>query len=272
MNKRLTLLAMLSVLVIGGIISSFFSDPIQNALTLKMPAISSSNTTDTEQKKASQTPMGPTVGSQHPTPSIQAQPMQVNALAQDTFQRNNQQLWGNASDGNSWGGDANTIGVFSINNATGQIAHGNGAVDATLGPEQSNVDVLIRGSVNYFGSGANLGVVLRWSNAQNWYKAFVDGQSLTILKSVKGVSSQLRTIPFAAQGGRMYAIRFRAIGAMLFVRAWRSDMQEPNQWMIVTSDLNLTSGKAGIRVVLVPDTVMSMTSFVTTPAHLPASL
>src|SRR5436305_7320594 len=42
-------------------------------------------------------------------------------IAQDTFQRANQSLWGVSSDGHLWSGDANTSKDFSINGNVGQI-------------------------------------------------------------------------------------------------------------------------------------------------------
>src|SRR5207249_8070959 len=49
------------------------------------------------------------------TPSVTPSPSPTpgSILAQDTFQRPNQAHWGAASDGQTWGGDANTLSVFS---------------------------------------------------------------------------------------------------------------------------------------------------------------
>jgi len=93
-------------------------------------------------------------------------------LAQDTFHRPNQSLWGTASDGHVWGGEANTSTLFSITNNAGQVANGTGPHDAVLGPTAANAEVLFAGSVNTF-SGANMGAVLRWTDTNNWYKAYI---------------------------------------------------------------------------------------------------
>ncbi len=64
----------------------------------------------------------------HPSPSPTVtmtpppSPTPGSILAQDTFQRPNQALWGTASDGHTWGGDANTVSVFSIVNTTGRYS------------------------------------------------------------------------------------------------------------------------------------------------------
>jgi hypothetical protein len=257
MHRRLFLILII-LLIIGGTIAGLFTNSIHMALTIPMSAMMGIN--------------GNGQQSTGVTPSAQAKPRQAIILARDTFQRGNQSLWGRASDGSAWGGDANTLNIFSIKDNTGKIAHGNGAVEAILGPKQDNVDVLVSGTINQFGNEANLGVLLRWTNAQNWYKAYIDGQYLGILKSVNGESSQVITIPFAAQAGQAYSIRFSAIGAMLFVKAWRSDQQEPAQWMIINSDRELTSGQTGVRVFLASDTIIHIKSFITVPANLTPSL
>ena len=79
---------------------------------------------------------------------------------QDTFQRPNQALWGTASDGHTWGGDANTLSAFSILNNTGQISNRNGVYNAVLGSTATDAEVLFTGSMSSY-SNTNLGAVLR---------------------------------------------------------------------------------------------------------------
>src|SRR5438270_1007608 len=69
-------------------------------------------------------------------------------LAQDTFLRANQTLWGVASDGQRWGADAMSSQSFAIVNHTGQVANGNGIYDAVLGPHTANAEVVFTGSMN----------------------------------------------------------------------------------------------------------------------------
>ncbi|WP_126601510.1 hypothetical protein [Dictyobacter aurantiacus] len=267
MNRRLLAITLLIMLVIGGLVAGLFSGPIQKALTTQM------TTMNTAQGQAS--PALPAKGTQQVRPmqtpnagNMQniTSPAQTNVLAQDTFQRTNQLFWGQASDGRKWQGDANTSKVFSIVGSTGQIANGQGTVNAVLGPVSDNANALLSGSVNQFGNGVNLGVLLRWTDGHNWYKALIDGEHLSILKRVNGQSTQVRTVPFQAQNGRVYTIRFQAIGAMLFAKAWRADLPEPARWMITLSDPDLKNGQAGLRVVIQPTTVMSITSFQAVPA------
>src|SRR5436309_10748829 len=82
-----------------------------------------------------------------------AQVLQATILAQDTFQRANQALWGAASDGQSWEGDANKLAAFSIH-TSGQIANNRGQggqiYNALIGPASENVNLVVSGSVDPF--------------------------------------------------------------------------------------------------------------------------
>src|SRR6266700_2459089 len=97
------------------------------------------------------------------TPSPTASPSPGTTLAQDTFQRANQQHWGQASDGQTWGADANTSSVFSISNNAGQLSNGGSVYHAVLGPVATNAEVIFSGSMSSF-TNANLGAILRWTD------------------------------------------------------------------------------------------------------------
>ena len=109
--------------------------------------------------------------------------------------------------------------------------------------------------------------MLRWSDTNNWYKALIDGNSLTVLKRVNGVTTQLGTIHFPASDNTSYTLHFRAIGATLYASAWPSNQMAPAQWMLVVSDMSLTNGLGGIRVVEQPTTVIQVSSFLETAAY-----
>jgi hypothetical protein len=186
----------------------------------------------------------------------------TNLLAQDTFQRQNQRLWGTASDGRIWNGDASTAGnIFTVNANMGQIANGQGTFNALLGPSSTNSEALLAGSVSDFAGGTNLGVVLRWSDDNNWYKLLLDGAHVSILKRVHGESVTLRSVPFKAQTAVIYMLRFRVVGVMLFARVWRSDAAEPKNWQMTVSDTALALGQDGVRVLTQKNTVMNITAF-----------
>ncbi len=255
MSKRAILAICIATLIVAGLSAGVFANSIERALTL--PVI--------QKKTARVLTIRPTM---LVTPTS-APPTQLpsNILAQDTFHRADQSLWGMASDGRIWGSDANTQHNFSIVGTAGRIANGQGAYDAVLGPVSSNVEVVMNASLNHFvGTTVNLGVVVRWNDPNNWYKVFIDGTHLVMLKHVNGVPTQLQSTLFKAQGGVMYTIRFRAVGATLFARVWPSNTVEPAHWMITVTDTSFTSGQVGVRVLVQPETVVNVNSFFATTA------
>jgi hypothetical protein len=253
MSKRLALLTVLVILVILGLVAGVFAGAIQKALIIPVSHMMA--------RPAASAPVAPAAPTKAPVQN------NTNTLAQDTFQRQNQPLWGTATDGRMWQGDANTLQAFSIANSSGQIANAQGTLNALLGQPVANVNVILNGSLNHFNKGnVNLGAVLRWTDGNNWYKALIDGTHLTILKRVKGVTTTLGSVPFQAQDGTMYALRFQAIGAMLFAKVWPVGTTEPANWMLNLTDTALTTGQAGIRVLLQKTTIATLTSFLVTPA------
>src|SRR5436305_6681243 len=140
-------------------------------------------------------------GTQRVQQHVNTPDQQTNILATDTFQRADQALWGRTSDGHQWSGDANVKPFFSIQGGKGRVALGRGPLDAVIGPPTDSVDVTMSGSVNQFGNTANLGVVLRWTDPNNWYKALIDGNSLVILKSVNGKVSTVKQVAVKTRAG-----------------------------------------------------------------------
>src|SRR3989440_6358818 len=168
-------------------------------------------------------------------------------LGTDSFQRANQSLWGTASDGQVWGGDANRQSVFSISGNTGRVSNTGGtSYSAVLGPAAANAEVYATGSLSSFAS-SNFGDVLRWKDGNNWYKAYIDGKSLFIQKKVNGVTTMLASVPFAATAGTSYTIHFRAVRSTLTANVWASSGPEPGGWMVTASDSTLASGYCGMR-------------------------
>jgi len=255
MNRRITIISALVLVIIIGLIAGFFTNSIQKALSVSNSPNGSRTVTAKGQAPAATTmPMMPAQGI-------------VNKLAEDTFQRQNQQFWGTASDGRTWQGDANQANAFSITNKVGQIANTQGTLNALLGTPSTNQEVVMSGSLNHFNKGqVNIGVVLRWNDAKNWYKVLIDGTHVMVIKRVNGVTTTLGTMPFQAQDGVLYSLRFRTIGAMLFARVWLAASVEPQNWILNVTDTTLTTGQAGIRVVVQNTTVVNIASFSVLPA------
>jgi len=181
-------------------------------------------------------------------------------LGTDTFQRANQSLWGTASDGQTWGGDANSQSAFSISGNAGLVSNtGSTSYSAVLGPTAANAEVYATGSLSSFSNG-NFGDVLRWTDGNNWYKAYIDGAHLFIQKKVSGVATVLASVPFTATAGTAYTIHFRVVGSTLTANVWAASSAEPSGWMVTASDSTLTSGYCGMRFLTQSGTA-TVTSF-----------
>jgi len=254
MSKRTILI--LGVLVLLGLVSGLFTGPIEKALGIPQAM---------QQAQGNPKINMPAANPPGAMPADNNQPNQpTNILATDTFQRQNQPSWGIASDGRQWGGDINKPS-FSITNLKGQIAGGQGALEAIIGLPADNVEVTISGSINQFGNNVNLGIVLRWTSPNNWYKAFIDGNQLVILKSVNGQNSRIAQVDMKTNAGVAYTLRFRSLGTVLSAKVWPSATAEPQKWLVV-DDHTFPTGQFGVRVLEQPTTVITITSFSATTA------
>jgi hypothetical protein len=194
----------------------------------------------------------PSAAAPSPTPAV--------TLARDTFQRANQTYWGTASDGQRWGGDANSSQVFSIAGGSGQLANDSHSYSAVLGPPARNAEVLFSGSLSSFNY-ANIGAVLRWADDNDWYKAYIDGANLAIERKAHGLTTTLIEVPFAAQAGISYTLRFSAVGSTLSAKAWRTGSAEPRYLMATTTDSLFQAGRCGLHVLVQVGTVAQISAF-----------
>ncbi len=208
-------------------------------------------------------PVTNSIGLYDPVSTTVAQwavPTPGTVLGTDSFQRANQSLWGSASDGQTWGGDANNRSVFSISGNAGLVSNAGGTTySAVLGPTASDAEVYATGSLSSF-SNSNFGAVLRWTDRNNWYKAYIDGANLIIQKKVSGITTILASVPFAASAGTSYTIHFRGVGSTLTANVWAASGSEPSGWMVRASDTTFTSGFCGLRVLTQGGTA-TITSF-----------
>ena len=115
-----------------------------------------------------------------------------------------------------------------------------------LGPTATKAEVYATASLSSFSS-SNFGAVLRWTDGNNWYKAFIDGTSLILQKKVNGVTTILASVPFSATAGTSYTIHFRVVGSTLTANVWATSGSEPSGWMVTASDSTFTSGYCGMR-------------------------
>jgi hypothetical protein len=197
-------------------------------------------------------------GRQQATPT--ALPAGMSYLATDNFQRPDQRGWGTTSDGHSWQADARQGAIFAIRHQQGQLSNGQGAYNAILGPTFSDGEIFFTGAISSFQQ-ANLGSVARWMDTNNWYKAYLDGSQLVLLKSSGGMQTRLAAVPFAAQANRFYNLRFRVQGDRLAARAWPVGTAEPSQWQVSARDETFQSGFGGLRLVVTSTTTITISAF-----------
>jgi len=266
MRLRWIAVSIIILCLIGGLVSGIYAHAIEAALTTQpvnptLP-LARPGTPTTPSPTKSPVAGRPTP----PTATTTPLPAGVSVLAHDTFQRAAQVFWGTASDGRTWSGDANSIEIFSIAHNAGLIAAGNGAFNAILGPTNADSEIVVSATINHFPAGGlvNLGVALRWTDGDDWYKALINGTQLQILSRVHGISKVLASASFAAYDAVSYTLRFRAQGANLLSKAWQAGKPEPANWLLQTSDTALTLGMGGIRVVLQNTTTIRVTSFLET--------
>jgi len=95
-----------------------------------------------------------------------------------------------------------------------------------------------------------VGAVLRWTDGNNWYKAYIDGANLVIQKKVNGTTTVLHQIPFASQAGTSYTLRFNVVGSTLSAKVWQMGSPEPGAWMLTAADSTFQSGRCGLRTLV----------------------
>jgi serine/threonine protein kinase len=206
----------------------------------------------------------PSATSHTPATSTATAQVNPNILAEDTFQRPNQSLWGTASDSLFWGGDANVSTDFSIVNNMGQIkstAAQKTLYTAVLGTPQTNAEVKVTAMLDSFNN-AHIGVILRWTDDSHYYKVLMDGNTLHFLKreGPKGPTIG-QQVHFPAQPGTFYTIRFRIIDTTLQAKAWQANSAEPANWMITANDNRFSSGIGGLRPQLIQSVTLQVTMF-----------
>ena len=189
-------------------------------------------------------------------------------LEQDTFQRPDQPLWGIASDGNPWGGDASKSKDFSISNHTGQIhrrANGQSLYTAVLGTTaHADAEVLVTAMLDSFNN-SHIGAMLRYTDDNHYYKVRLDANSLNFVKRINAQQGPTigQSIPYSPQPQTLYTIRFRVSGTTLQAKAWQAGTAEPANWMITANDNDTTfqNGIGGLRPQLDQNVILNITKF-----------
>lgn len=186
-------------------------------------------------------------------------------IAQDDFHRPNQTFWGVASDGQPWTGQAETATVFSIDANRGSITNGGttsyrGMLGAKVQDEEVQATAL---TSRFDGTNINFGVTVRVVDANNHYKAYLDGSTFWIQKMLSGTTFDVASTPFSANLGIPYTIRMQAVGNAISAKVWDASQGEPSGWMLSISDASLVAdGQCGVRALVPSPAVVLYTGFV----------
>jgi hypothetical protein len=212
-------------------------------------------------------------------------PQKQTVMAQDDFQQDAEATsWTTTSDGKGrWEGDVSN-GDFTIQHGIGWVAQSpnNKAVNglyltALLGPALQNSTVTADMALRNYRPDllANDGVVLRYKrpspatgNQSQYYKAYLDGAHLVILRKSAGVMTPLASVPFHAVAGLRYTLTFSANGNQLVTQVWQTtngntDSVSQNDGTskkvtLSVQDSTLTNGQDGLRVLTQPDTLVQV--------------
>lgn len=168
--------------------------------------------------------------------------------------------WNPSSGGDTWTAQAATS-TFSYNSSTsqGQITGSNAANLATLngevsGSQKSWYDSLATANFQRTSSSDTTGIILRFTNANNYYRAVLGPNGLVISKVVNGTATQLAG-PFAfSDSGSKFTIKFLAQGFglngsvnNLAAKVWLVGQGEPSSYQVTASDGSLASvGLVGV--------------------------
>jgi hypothetical protein len=116
------------------------------------------------------------------------------------------------------------------------------------------------GSLSSYG-GNTLGAVLRWTDINNFYKAYITGTNLVIQKKVTGKTTNLKSTSFPAKPGTSYTVLFSIVGTTLSAKVWPTGSTPPGSWMLSTTDSSLSSGSCGLLMYLTSGIIADVSSF-----------
>jgi hypothetical protein len=175
-------------------------------------------------------------------------------IARDDFGRADQSLWGRASDGHLWSGDANSRGAFRISAMSGVIADSSPSGNdyyGFLGPATTSANVLVVASMN---GPPTFGAIVRAQDRNDFYDAEVDGNALGLWVVKNGNWSSLAksSVAFAIVPDTSYSIRLVVAGSDLSARIWPTSAAEPSTWTVTATDATFTDGMAGVYAVAGP--------------------
>lgn len=168
-------------------------------------------------------------------------------LGFDTFTRANQSGLGTASNGLTW--TKTGTGTDAISGNTAQISNTTGDVFETQG-STTNTDMDVTIPLQLSAGTMQAGMVLRYTNANNYYLLAASTTGLAIIKNTGGGKVTLATTPVTLSTGTGYYLRFRVVGqgpVSLQGKVWQQGTLEPGivngvlspitpMWTVTASD------------------------------------
>ncbi len=171
--------------------------------------------------------------------------------SQDSFVRANQSGWGTASDGETWVKIAGASPTLAIASNTGTWTGVTGSATYALGTNTfTDVEVSVRLKIT--NAGDSVGIFARSDGtAANFYRAFAQNTTLTLSKTVAGVTTSLNTTAITFNTATLYWMKLRVIGTGVYAKFWADGSGEPTTWTLSSSDTAVTSaGRFGVRTSL----------------------
>lgn len=150
--------------------------------------------------------------------------------------------FGTASDGHVWtinAGDGQSVGSNE-----GKVTGSSASTFATLGASLATADGegVVRFQVP--DSTNTLGIILRWTDANNYYLARYDGAgNIAFFKNVGGTKTTVGSYAISFASG-FYWLKFHVAGSTIEIRTWQDGTGEPGTWNYTTTDTSL-SGSGG---------------------------
>ncbi len=95
-----------------------------------------------------------------------------------------------------------------------------------------------------------MGALLHWRDTAHWYKVYLNGESLVLIKRDASQTLQLGSVPFPAQPGLRYSLLVQVRGTVFLAKAWPASSSEPASWELRVADQSATwfSGYGGLRM------------------------
>lgn len=188
---------------------------------------------------------------------LRASPATAN-LVEDSFTRSVTDSWGTTDSGHSWSAGGGDDVDYDVVSTYGRhvLTSANISRRSTIVGDTEAADIRCALTTNVLSTGGSQygGPMVRYLDTNNLYEARVEfdtsnGISMTLRKRISGVDSVLGTwtTSFTHVAGNYVWVRLRAEGTTLKAKIWQDGSVEPDQWHIVATDSDRSTGRIGVR-------------------------